>query len=218
MSCKSPLPFVLAVLTVLAWCPAARAELTKDQAERIEAAAPEKARAAPKKARRVLVFSTPAPLMEKDPHRGYCVPQGAHAMKVLGEKTGAFQPVLSNDVAMFLPGNLRKFDAVVLNNACGQWIRPTDEVMERLEAYGPDADAVERLLRKSLLDFVSGGGGIVAYHFAIGANRDWPEFHGLLGATFSGHPWNEEVGVKLDDPAILSRCHSVRHRRLGWTD
>ena len=200
MSNKYPLQSVLIGLTFLACCTPAPAELTKDQAERIRAAAPKKARVAPKRPRRVLVFSTPAPLIEKDPHRGYCVPQGAYAMKVLGEKTGGFKPVLSDDPAMFLPDNLRKFDAVVLNNACGPWIRPTDEAMEKLKAHGPHADAVEQLLRKSLLDFVSSGGGIVAYHYAIGANRQWPEFHELLGAALDGHPWNEEVGVKLDDP------------------
>jgi type 1 glutamine amidotransferase len=62
------------------------------------------------------------------------------------------------------------------------------------------ADSVEKLLRRSLLEWVSNGGGIVAYHHAIGGNNHWPEFLELLGAGYWGHPWNEEVGVKLEEP------------------
>lgn len=72
---------------------------------------------------------------------------------------------------------------------------------DAFKKHGADRDAVEQVLRNSLLDFVAGGGGIVAYHFAIGANRQWPEFHELLGAKFTGHPWNEEVGVRVEDPS-----------------
>jgi type 1 glutamine amidotransferase len=174
------------------------AQLTKQQAERIEAAAPKKARVAPKKHRRVLIWNTP--FMEKSPHKGYSIPQAEYAMKLLGERTGAFEPVVSDDVAMYLPENLKQFDAIVMNNSNGPWIRPTDEDMERLKAYGPDADAVEQLLRRSLLEWVSNGGGIVAYHHAVGGNTHWPEFQELLGAAYWGHPWHEEVGVKLDEP------------------
>ena len=74
------------------------------------------------------------------------------------------------------------------------------EDMEKFKSYGHDLDAVEQLLRKSLLDWVSNGGGIVAYHHAIGGNNNWPEFKELLGMAYWGHPWNEEVGIKLEEP------------------
>lgn len=60
--------------------------------------------------------------------------------------------------------------------------------------------AVETVLRNSLLGFVRDGGGLMAIHYAIGGNRNWPEFADLLGAAYNGHPWNEEVGIKLDEP------------------
>ena len=189
---------LLATVIVLAFSTPSPGQLTKQQAERIRAAIPEKARVAPKKPRRVLIWNTP--FMEQSPHKGYSIPQAEYAMKLLGERTGAFKPVVSDDVATYLPENLKKFDAIIMNNSNGRWIRPTDEDMERLRKYGPDADAVERLLRKSLLDWVSGGGGIVAYHHAVGGNTHWPEFFEMLGAAYWGHPWHEEVGVKLDEP------------------
>jgi type 1 glutamine amidotransferase len=173
-------------------------QLTAQQAERIRAAIPEKAPVAAKKHRRVLVWNTP--FMEKSPHKGYCIPQAEYAMKLLGERTGAFEPVISDDVVMYLPENLEQFDAVIINNSNGPWIRPTEKDMEKLKAHGPDQDTVEQLLRRSLLEWVRQGGGIVAYHHAVGGNTHWPEFQELLGAAYWGHPWHEEVGVKLDEP------------------
>ena len=176
----------------------ADAQLNKQQATRIAAAVPKKARVAPKKSRRVLIWNTP--FMDKCPHKGYCVPQAEYAMKLLGEKTGAYEPVVSDDVAMYLPENLKRFDAIIMNNSNGPWIRPTEDDMKKFKGRGDTIDAVEKLLRKSFLDWVRNGGGIVAFHHAIGGNTHWPEFHKMIGATYWGHPWNEEVGIKLDEP------------------
>jgi len=40
----------------------------------------------------------------------------------------------------------------------------------------------------------------VAYHFAHSGNKNWPEFRELLGAKGAGHPWDCEVGIKIDEP------------------
>ena len=189
----------LTTVVVLLWLisPSA-AQLTEQQAKRIEVAVPTKATATPAKPRRLLIWNTP--FMDKCPHKGYCVPQAEYAMRLLGEKTGAFESVASDDVAMYLPENLKRFDAILFNNSNGPWIRPTPEDMDKFKNYGSDIDAVEKLLRRSLLDYVTNGGGIVAYHHAVGGNTHWPAFQELLGAAYWGHPWNEEVGIKLDDP------------------
>lgn len=189
---------VVLILIVSLSVTASRGQLTEQQAKRIEAAVPQKARAVPQKPRRVLIWNTP--FMEQSPHKGYSIPQGEHAMRMLGEKTGAFEPVVSDDIAMYLPENIKCFDAILLNNSSGNWIRPTETDMARLTEHGSDADEVERLLRKSLLDYVANGGGLVAYHHAIGGNTHWLEFQELIGAGYWGHPWNEEVGIKLDEP------------------
>ncbi len=140
--------------------------------------------------------------MDKDPHKGYCIPYGEAAMKALGEVTGAFQPVVSDDLVMYAPENIKRFDAILLNNASGPWITPTPADMAKrlLAKHGATAEQVENVLRKSFLGFVEKGGGVVCLHFAIAANRQWPEFRELLGATFTGHPWTEEVGVAVEEP------------------
>ncbi len=189
-------------LGLLAFPLLAADEIPAHRAKQIYDAAPAKARVAPQQARRVLIWITPVHLMPKDPHKGYCIPYGTCAMETLGKKTGAFEPVVSDDLAMFLPETIRQFDAMVMNNSSGSWITPTDDDLakESFRQQGADQAAVEQVLRKSLLDYVRNGGGIVAYHYAIGANRQWPEFHELLGGTFIGHPWNEEVGVTVEEP------------------
>jgi type 1 glutamine amidotransferase len=161
-----------------------------------------KARVTPQQPRTVLIWNTPPHLMDKDPHKGYCIPYGEEGMKAIGEESGAFKPVVSDDLAMVAPENLKQFDAIVLNNASGPWITPTPEDLakEPLKKLGADAEAVEMALRKSFLDFVENGGGVVCLHFAIAANRQWPEFKELFGATFTGHPWTEEVGVSVEEP------------------
>ena len=159
-------------------------------------------RAAPQKARTVLIWNTPPALMDNDPHKGYCIPYGTAGLQAIGETSRAFTPVVSDDLAQFAPENLRRFDAIVLNNSSGPWITPTRDDLHKdaLRELGSDAAQVEAALRQSFLDFVRRGGGVVCLHYAIAANAHWPEFKELFGASFTGHPWTEEVGVTVEDP------------------
>jgi type 1 glutamine amidotransferase len=177
-------------------------QIPSDKKAQIDRAAPAKAQAQPKQARRVLILLTPPSLMEKDPHKGYCIPYGAYAFEALGRKTGAYEPVVSDDLGMLLPENIKRFDAIVLNNTSGAWIIPTDEDMAKPEfsRHGADKSKLEALLKQSFLDYVKNGGGVVAIHYAAGANPKWPEFRELIGGHFIGHPWNEEIGVHVEEP------------------
>ena len=181
----------------------APAQVPPHHAQQIRQAARQlKPQAKARQPRTVLIWNTPAHLMEKDPHKGYCIPYGEEAFRAIGEETGAYTPVVSDDLAVFVPDSLKRFDAIVLNNASGPWITPTaaDLAKEPLKRLGSTATEVEAALRKSCLGFVHQGGGIVCIHFAIAANRHWPEFTELMGATFTGHPWAEEVGVCVEEP------------------
>jgi type 1 glutamine amidotransferase len=187
---------------LLAWGALGADEIPADRARQIFAAAPARPRVAPTKPRRVLIWNTPAHLMGKDPHKGYCIPYGSAALEAIGKKSGAFQPVVGDDLAMFFPETIRQFDAIVINNSSGPWITPTetDLAKEEFKKHGASSAAVEAVLRQSLLDYVTNGGGMVSIHFAIAANANWPEFRKLFGATFTGHPWNEEIGVTVEEP------------------
>jgi len=201
---RPQLPWVLSLIVGLACLSVAAGDaIPEHQRKQIWDAAPASPRVAPKQPCRVLIWNTPAHLMEKDPHKGYCIPYGAVALEAIGRKSGAFEPVISDDLSAFLPWNLRAFGAVVLNNSSGAWITPTPANLttDAFRALGADAESVERALRRSFLDYVANGGGVVALHFAIAGNAHWPEFQQLIGARFTGHPWNEEIGVTVEEPS-----------------
>lgn len=194
---------LLACLLVCALPAAAWAQVHPHHAAQIRKAAKEvKPRVAPKKPRTVLIWNTPPHLMDKDPHKGYCIPYGEEGMKAIGEESGAFKPVVSDDIVMIAPENIKQFDAIVLNNTSGTWITPTTADMAKpaLKKHGATPEEVEKVLRQSFLEFLDQGGGVVCIHFAIAANSHWPEFKELFGATFTGHPWTEEVGVTVEEP------------------
>jgi len=165
--------------------PAAEVAPETADREKIEAAIPAKAAAAPRKPRKLLIF---------DLNVGY----GGHpsartanlAFTLMGRKTGAFDTVVSRDPALFKPESLKTFDAVFLNNTVGNLFEDPG-------------------LRQSLLEFVYGGGGLLGVHgtsvaftrWPEGAREDWPEFGLMLGTRGAYHRANtEHVFMKLDDP------------------
>ena len=161
---------------------AAAAEVPPEDIEHIRLAASSAAPAQPTKARRILVFS------KADGYVHGSIPWGAAALRILGEKTGAYTATLSDDPAMFDKDKLNEFDAVVMNNNCGN----------------PIADLQRRA---NLLEFVRGGKGLVGIHCA--AHLDWPEYTDMLGAYSISHPWNagSTVTIRLEESDHpLVRC------------
>jgi type 1 glutamine amidotransferase len=163
--------------------------LTPAQQKQIDAALPVKAPAKPKKARRMLVI-TLAKVNERLVRGHPSIPAANYALEQMGKRTGAFEAVFSNDIEMFRPDKIKQFDAVCFNNTQGVlWDDPE--------------------LKKSLLDFVRGGHGLVGFHAAISTfvqhpvYDQWPEFGRMLGGTENGgHPWGPEdtYTFKVDDP------------------
>jgi len=110
----------------------------------------------------------------------------------MGEKTGAFRIVVSDDMSIFNAESLKPFDAICFNNS------------NRMDFTNPG-------MRKSLMDFVRSGKGVVGIH-AVTTNFsskkpvgsvDWPEAAEMMGGIFAGHHWRSGQGewaVKNDDP------------------
>ena len=152
--------------------------LTPDESAAIQAALPAKPTATPKKPRKVLVFYRTEGCVHKS------IPFGNEALKKLGEATGAYTAVVSDDMAMFDPENLKQFDAVIFQNTT------------RLAFEKPAQ-------RQALLDFVASGKGVVGIHAATDNFPTWPEGQALIGGLFHSHPWTsgDLVAIKLDEPA-----------------
>ncbi|MFG0251577.1 MAG: ThuA domain-containing protein, partial [Phycisphaerales bacterium JB038] len=170
----------LTLLTLACWCvaflpTAARAEIPAEAQEKIDAALPTTPVVNPRTERKLLVFS----LCKGFAHSA--VPYGEYALVRLGETTGAYTATVSTDPAVFAPESLAQYDAILFNNSTGTLF--TDPV-----------------LRESLINFIHGGGGLAGIHAATDCFYDWSLFGEIMGGYFDGHPWNEEVTLKIDDP------------------
>ena len=204
---------ILSALTAFAVSLLAAAEVSdvpEAEIAKIEAAAPTRARAKPPQARKLLVFGRCTGF------RHGSIPYGATAFRTMGQTTGAFEAVVSEDEAMFEPESLKQFDAVCLNNTTGELFLPED--VNKL----PEAEKVEALaraarLRQSLLDFVRGGKGVVGVHAATDCSYRWAEFGDMLGGYFSGHPWHEVVGLALEDPGH-ALCRAFKGQPFAVND
>jgi type 1 glutamine amidotransferase len=155
--------------------------LTPEEREKITTATPRKSAAAPKTARRLLIY---------DANIGYGGANGGHrsipaanmAIELFAKATGAYAAVFSNDLDNFKYDRIKKFDAVFLNNTVGQIF-------------------VDPEIRSGLSRFVREGGGLAGYHGTSHASMDWPEFAQMLGAVEGSHREPTEMAtVKIDDP------------------
>ncbi len=149
--------------------------------------------------RKVLVFSL---------FTGYnhlVIPHVDCVFEVLGEKSGAFDAVVTTDIELLTPEKLAAYDVLVLNNNCSEGKRRNlflDE-LERNKKYEGltenERQTKAKELERSILDFVSGGKGLVAMHGAPTMLNKSKEFTGMIGAAFNYHPANQEVTLRTVD-------------------
>ncbi len=174
------------------------AEVKPDQLEKIKAALPAEPAAKPAKARKLLVYSRT---------RGFrhsSIPVGHEAIRLLGEKTGAWTSTGTEDPSFFEPEKLKEFDAVLMLNTTGPCFTTDPKEWEgnpaKDELQKADAARAERLI-KSLVAFVENGGGLAGIHSATDTLGEEPRYFNLIGGTFDQHPWGsgDTVTVKVRD-------------------
>jgi len=147
--------------------------------EQLQKALPDKAPAQPKQPRKILIYSKTAGF------RHGSIPVGVKAITMLGDKTGAFTALATEDESLFEPEKLKSFDAVFMLNTTGDCLKPKDGNKDR-----------EEMLKKSLEDFVASGKGLIGTHSATDTYHKWKAYNQMMGGTFAGHPWHTKVPVK----------------------
>ena len=192
------------------------------------AALPDKAPAAPKGPRRVLVLGKAAGYVHSS------IPLAARTVEEMGKKTRAWATTITYDPADINEQNLKQYDAIFLASTTGEFL---DD---------PNDAAATAARRKALLDFVRGGKGLAGIHAAsdsyhrrsapstrpatprppaaasaprrlgptgfpvqppateLGPDSEvgtWPEFNKMIGGFFKFH-WNDgqQIFVKVDEP------------------
>ena len=111
-------------------------------------------------------------------------------VKEIGEKSGAFDTTLTEDVAAFTKANLKNFDAVMFYTT-GE-LPMTDEE------------------KSAFADFIRSGHGFVGVHSATDTFYTWGTYGDIIGGWFNNHPWHEMVTIDVVDPksALVSSLGS----------
>jgi len=117
------------------------------------------------------------------------LPQSEQILKEIGETSGLFDVTATQDCSLISRDGLKRFDAVVFYTT-GELPMSEDQ-------------------KSAFLDFIKSGKGFVGIHSATDTFYKWAEYGELIGGYFDGHPWHQEVGVKVE-----SRDHPAT-RHLG---
>jgi type 1 glutamine amidotransferase len=156
--------------------------------DRITKALPGAGPAKPRQPRKLLIYTRTLGF------RHPSIPVGVKAISMMGAKTGAYAAYHSEDESDFEPGKLRAFDAVLMLNTTGDCLRPKGDNMQ-------EVDKREEMLKRSLVDFVAGGKGLLGIHAATDTYHGWKHYNQMMGGVFAGHPWTKKVPVKNLEPA-----------------
>jgi type 1 glutamine amidotransferase len=108
------------------------------------------------------------------------LPLSQQVLRDIGSRAG-FDTVATEDVAMITRDNLAHFDAIAFFTS-GELPMNDDQ-------------------KAALLDFVRNGKGFVGIHSATDTFYTWPDYGLLIGAIFDGHPWHQEVTIRVEDQA-----------------
>jgi type 1 glutamine amidotransferase/sugar phosphate isomerase/epimerase len=180
----------------------------EEAAQKVEAALPKEPFAKPKKARTLLVIESLHGMSHNT------IPHTNLMLQKFGEKTGAWKAVFDNDLTQLLPANIKKYDAVFLNDIVG-------------EAFADPA------VRESLLNFVKNGGGLIGKHGTPWASRNWTEFTEMIGAMDAPHRIENGIMRVYDPASPLVKMFDGKplpwkeeyyrfliegHRRLRWNN
>ena len=161
--------------------------------------------AAPK--RKLLVFSL---------HTGYyheVIPYVDQVFRILGRCSGAFDVMVSRDIEALAEGHLAPFDVLVLNNNCSKGPR-RNLLLDQLESSpkysqmtAEQRQEKANTLEESMLEFVTGGGGLVVVHGAPTILNQSARFTTMVGAAFDYHPPNQSVTIRpvdTDHPLVAA--------------
>jgi type 1 glutamine amidotransferase len=118
-------------------------------------------------------------------HSSHTWEESSKLNQAILKESDRFDVSVSLDKEVFASPTLSDYDVLVLNFGFWEEADPSDKA------------------KTGLLDYVKGGGNIVALHFACGSFQDWKEYRDMLGRVWvkgtGGHgPFGEFTG-KIKD-------------------
>jgi uncharacterized protein len=115
------------------------------------------------------------------------LPLTEEVMRDLGKRSGAFDATVTQDCSLISAPSLKNYAAVVFFTT-GEL--PMDEAQ-----------------KKALVEFVRSGRGFVGIHSATDTFYKWSEYLELVGGYFDGHPWHQEVTLRVEDRTHPATAH-----------
>jgi uncharacterized protein len=115
------------------------------------------------------------------------LPTSEQIMPELGKNSGAFEATVTQDCSLISEASLKQYAAVVFFTT-GEL--PLDDAQ-----------------KKAFIDFVRSGRGFVGIHSATDTFYKWPEYLELIGGYFDGHPWHQEVTIRVEDKSHPATAH-----------
>src|SRR2546427_6819978 len=121
------------------------------------------------------------------------LPTSCAVMQDLGVRSGDFEVTCSEDLALISADSLRDFDILYF--------------------FTSGELALSDQQKADLLAFVRAGKGFGGAHSATDTLYTWPEYGEMIGAYFNGHPWTQEISIRVedtDDPIVSALSPSFR--------
>jgi type 1 glutamine amidotransferase len=94
---------------------------------------------------------------------------------------------------------------------------PAEVTAEKLKGYRAVAFYTSGDLpidKEALLEYVRAGGGFVCIHNGMATLMKYPPYGDMVGASFDGHPWDQDIGVRVEDSEHPSTAHLGKAFRI----
>lgn len=171
-------------------------DISKEWLAKIERLAPAEPTVKNVDKKKILVFSKATGFDH------WTIPHNVAMLKILAKKSNAFEVHIGYDISNFEKKNLKRYDAIILNNS---------------NPSGPDRDLFKDLLQqntsltdveigkkapeyeKNLMNYIVKGGGLMILHGAITVQNNSMEFSKITGGSFDYHPKQQRMHVKEVD-------------------
>ena len=109
------------------------------------------------------------------------IPAARQVMAALGPANG-FTVTATEDLSVLNTSTLAAYDVLLFALTSGELALAAEQ-------------------KAAILAFVAGGRGFVGAHSAADTLHGWPEYRGLLGASFKEHPWTSPGRIAVEDRA-----------------
>ena len=113
-------------------------------------------------------------------YRHDVIPLSKAILTQLGEDSGVFEVIATEDTSEFSTERLERYAAVMF--------------------YTSGELPMSGAQKTALLNFVHSGRGFLGVHSATDTFYTWPDYLDLIGGYFNGHPWHQVVMIEVADP------------------